>query len=281
MIHTAVILAAGMGNRIAAVGAIPKPLLPLSGIAGDDTFLDFHIEQLLRAGVQRIVLVGNERTCHTPLRAARDLPSSVHLHWVKNPTLDLSTSGSAHSLQFAWHSPLNILDGRHRVLFMDADIVYGPRTLKALVEADASRSITLVAPRVAEDSEEVVVFADPAAPAGRSRAVRHGKGLHTTALVEGFVAVGEATGMVLLSPADHALARSATDWAIAFSTAKARSEHEDVTQLLMSRGRIDVVTLPDDEPFMEVDTPTDYQRLTTSMWPALARHTASPTKVQP
>jgi choline kinase len=271
-IDTAVILAAGRGNRIAAVGNIPKPLLPLSGVTGEETFLDFHLEQLARAGVRHIVLVGNERTYATPLQAIRRLPSSVRVSWVKNPTEDLSTSGSAHSLQFAWHSPLNLLAAGQRVLFMDADIVYGPRALAALTDAPAQRSVTLVAPRVAKDSEEVVVFAEEHA---QTRAVRHGKGLHGTELVAGLVPVGEATGMVLVAAGDHALLRGATDWVIGYSTAKARSEHEDVTQLLMALGRVDVVTLPHDEPFMEVDTPADYQRLTGHMWPLLRRSLAT------
>lgn len=265
-IDKAVILAAGLGNRIAAVGSTPKPLLPLSGTEGGETFLDFHLRALAGIGVGEIFIVGNTRTCDTPLRALRDLPATTTVRWVLNPTADLSTSGSGHSLQFAWHSPHGILDGTSRVLFMDADIVYGPDALQVLAASDPGRSHSLVAPRFATDSEEVVVFADPSAP---KRALRHGKGLHGHALVDGFVVVGEATGLVLLAPADHAFARAATDWAIAFSTAKARTEHEDITQLLMSRGRIDVVTLPASTLFMEVDTPADYQRLTRDVWPRL------------
>jgi choline kinase len=268
-IQTAVVLAAGLGNRIAAVGSTPKPLLSLSGVPGETTFLDFHLRQLADAGVEHVVFVGNERTFETPLQAITNGEQASRMprvSWVKNPTLDLSTSGSAHSLQFAWHSALGLLDGKHRVLFMDADIVYGPRTLATLSNATANRSLTLVAPRVAQDSEEVVVFAEPQA---RTRAVRHGKGLHGSPLVAGLVPVGEATGMVLVAADDHALLRAATDWAIGYSTAKARSEHEDVTQLLMGCARIDVVTLPSDEPFIEVDTPADYERLTTELWPLL------------
>lgn len=265
-IDKAVILAAGLGNRISAVGSTPKPLLPLSGRDGDDTFLDFHLRRLAAAGVREVFLVGNARTHETPLRAMADLPSTTTVRWILNPTPDLSTSGSGHSLQYAWHSPHDILDGTSRVLFMDADIVYGASALDVLAAADRARSVTLVAPRFAADSEEVVVFADQRDP---RRAVRHGKGLHGHPLVEGLVVAGEATGVVLLAPGDHAFARAATDWAIGYSTAKARTEHEDITQLLMSRGRIDVVTLAADAVFMEVDTPADYARLTGEVWPRL------------
>lgn len=269
-VRSAVILAAGRGNRIAAVGSTPKPLLPLSGHADDDTFLDFHLRQLAAVGVQRIVIVGNNRTCHTPLRAQRDLPDGVQVQWVMNPTEDLSTSGSAHSLQFAWQQAQQLLDGEHHVLFMDADIVYTRAGLRRLCEltGPAMRSATLVAPRTAADSEEVVVFASSSSP---DVAVRHGKGLHGTSIVTTLQARGEATGIVRVAPGDHAFVRSATDWSIAFSTAKARSEHEDVTQLMMSAGRIDIVRLDEHDLFMEVDTPADYARLQADVYPALVQ----------
>jgi choline kinase len=267
-VHTAVILAAGRGNRISAVGSTPKPLLPLSGHDDDDTFLDFHLRQLAGIGVQRIVIVGNTRTCNTALRAQRDLPTTVHVQWVMNPTEDLSTSGSAHSLQFAWHGPEGVLDEHQHVLFMDADIVYTRAGLLRLCGVSGERSATLVAPRTAADSEEVVVFASSSSP---HVAVRHGKGLHGTQIVGQLVARGEATGIVRVAPRDHGFVRSATDWAIACSTAKARSEHEDITQLMMTAGLIDIVRLDEGDLFMEVDTPADYARLQREVYPALVQ----------
>lgn len=267
-VHTAVILAAGRGNRIAAVGSTPKPLLPLSGRDDDDTFLDFHLRQLTACGVQRIVIVGNSRTCNTPLRAQRDLPVDVQVQWVMNPTEDLSTSGSAHSLQFAWHALHDVLDGAHHVLFMDADIVYTRAGLLRVCDGSSERSATLVAPRTAADSEEVVVFASPSSP---DVAARHGKGLHGTQIVQQLVARGEATGIVRVAPCDQSFARSAIDWAIAFSTAKTRSEHEDITQLMMTAGLVDIVRLDERDLFMEVDTPADYARLQREVYPALVQ----------
>ena len=52
-IDKAVILAAGLGNRISAVAKdTPKPLLPLDGQKGSDTFLDWHVRSLADAGVK-------------------------------------------------------------------------------------------------------------------------------------------------------------------------------------------------------------------------------------
>ena len=251
-ITKAVILAAGMGNRIAGVGDIPKPLLSLDGTPAGNTFLDFHLRALQQAGVREIFLVGNQRTFGTKLRAMTEIEAT----WILNPTLDLTQSGSGHSAQFAWQNAAQILDGTSRVLLMDADIVYSPEVLPRLAQSPGS--LTLVSPKVAEDGEEVVVFARPENP---DLAIRHGKGLYGTPLTEGLTAVGEATGMVVIDPQDHAFIRQATDWAIEYSTAKTRSEHEDITQLMMHCGRLRIARLLTGDFFMEVDTPADYARL--------------------
>lgn len=271
-IDVAVILAAGRGNRISSVSSTPKPLLPIEGpndgAAGGDTFLDFHLRALHAAGVKRVVLVGNRQTCGTRLRAIDDVAGAaagsagMAVEWVLNPTEDLSTSGSAHSASFAFATGL--LDGRSRVLLMDADIVYEPRLLQRFNSKDA-RSIELVARSHEDTAEEVVVFAGAD---DVDTAVRHGKGLIGTPLVEGLLQIGEATGMVLLAPADHALALASTSWALSYSTAKTRSEHEDVTQLMMARRRVRIEAF-DDALFMEVDTPAEYATLIGEMAPRL------------
>jgi choline kinase len=244
-IDKAVILAAGLGNRISAVAHdIPKPLLPLDGrgliganagekpAPGDsDTFLDWHLRALSAAGVKEIYIVGNRVTCGTQLRAMREVPAT----WILNPTEDLSTSGSGHSTWFAWNSEHGILDGKSRVVLMDADILYDPRLFKDLASAPGDRSKTLVCGEFRETNEEVLVFSDP-----RQADVPryHGKGLLGTPLVEGSRCLGEATGILLWEPGDHAALRAVTDWTIRYSTAKTRSEHEDITQRMMLLDRM-------------------------------------------
>jgi choline kinase len=265
-IHKAVILAAGSGNRISRVGTTPKPLLPLDGRPNGPTFVDWHLDRLAAMGVGEIILVGNKQTYETPLRPR---PGTT-LRWVLNPSEDLSRSGSGHSAWFAWKSEPRILDGRSRVVLMDADILYEPRVLEALDHATAGAppmSRTLVCSSYRESDEEVMVF-------GEGRLARvHGKGLLGTRLTSGFTCFGEATGMVLFEPNDHALVSEATDWCMRFSTAKERSEHEDITHRMMTVGRIEAVSFQD-LLFMECDTPEEYEQLTTEMYPrVLARVT--------
>jgi len=264
-IDKAVILAAGLGNRISNVGSTPKPLLPLDGAPEGPTFLDWHVERLSAFGVREIYLVGNRRTFETPLSP----PDGTRVTWILNPTDDLSRSGSGHSAWFAWNSEHRILDGTSRVVLMDADILYEPRVLDVLDRQDVrGASLTLVSAAFRESNEEVMVF-------GREgHALMHGKGLLHTGLTRGLESFGEATGMVLFPPADHALLAEATEWCMRYSTAKERSEHEDITQRMMNAGRVDVASF-DDLLFMECDTPDEYEHMTKEFYPrVLARATA-------
>ncbi len=194
-IDKAVVLAAGRGNRISkASKGTPKPLLPLDGSEpGPDatTFLDWHLRSLARAGAKEIYLVGNSVTFGTKLRAMAEIPSAVKVEWILNPTEDLSTSGSGHSAQYAFHSPHGILDGRSRVVLMDADVLYEPRIFELAARAEGSRSKTLVCADYRHTHEEVLVFSDPRTPDSPRF---HGKGLLGTGLVEGLACAGEATG---------------------------------------------------------------------------------------
>jgi choline kinase len=253
----AVILAAGRGNRMrAATPGVPKPLLSLDGAPSGPTFLDWHLLALRSAGIREIFIVGSRRTFGTRLRAMTEVPAT----WILNPTDDtddLPSSGSAHSWAIAVGGPHAILDGRSRVIMMDADILYGSDLFVRLSHAEGDRSKTLVCPDYLPGDEEVLVFSDE----GRAQHPRiHGKGLLSTPLTRGLTCIGEATGVVVWEPGDHELVAAVTDWTMRYSTAKLRSEHEDVTGTMMTLGRMDTLFLPSGFPFMEVDTPEEYER---------------------
>src|SRR5690606_36204182 len=137
---------------------------------------------------------------------------------------------------------------------MDADVVYDPALLGDLASAKGPASKTLVCSKYRETDEEVMVFGDEA---GVPRT--HGKGLLGTPLVRKLRCLGEATGILVLEPEDHALWLAASTWCMKFSTAKTRSEHEDTTQRLMTVGAMSAVSFADDRRFMECDTPDAYE----------------------
>jgi choline kinase len=247
-IDKAIILAAGMGRRIAGASQAntPKPLLPL-----DDTgltFVDWHLRSLMAHGAREIFLVGSTVTFGTRTQAMEKIPAT----WIMND-FPGDQSGSGHSTHLAFTSEHGILDGESRVVLMDADVVYDPSVFADLANADGPRSKTLVCGRFRETAEEVMVFGDE-----RGVPRIHGKGLLGTPLVRGLRSLGEATGLLLLEPEDHAFWLAASTWCMQYSTAKTRSEHEDITQRLMLAGALDAVTFGDDARFMECDTPEEY-----------------------
>ncbi len=261
MIDKAIILAAGMGKRIGkdpALAMTPKPLLPLdeTGL----TFLDWHLRALSAAGVREIFLVGSPVTFGTRIQAMETIPAT----WVMND-LPGEQTGSGHSTHLAFTSPHQILDGRSRVVLMDADIVYDPSLYAVLAGAPGPRSKTLVCSTYRETDEEVMVFGS------KGRPVVHGKGLLGTPLVRGLECQGEATGILLLEPEDHTLWLAAAAWSMRFSTPKTRTEHEDITQRVMMAGSLDVVAFNDDRRCMECDTPDEYEVVRAEMVPRWKR----------
>jgi choline kinase len=264
LIDKAIILAAGMGRRISkapAAAHTPKPLLPLdtSGL----TFLDWHLRALAAHGAKEIYLVGSQATFGTKIAAME----KIHATWIMND-FPGDQSGSGHSAHLAFTSPHGILDGRSRVVLMDADVVYDPSLFADLAGAPSKRSKTLVCSKFRETTEEVMVFGDE-----KDGSLRvHGKGLLETPLVKGMRCLGEATGLLLLEPDDHALWLAASSWCMQFSTAKTRSEHEDITQRIMNARALDAVSFDDDRRCMECDTPDEYEVVCSEMVPRWRPH---------
>lgn len=274
--YQAVILAAGRGSRMGGrTREIPKALLPIGPRSRTDptetNFLRRQAEILHAAGVSPIVVVvGSLRHMILDESAHWALP----LRFVVNPTPDIATSGSLHSLQFATRSEHGILDGTRQTLFMDADIVYHPAALRTLLDAP-EQSALLASEHFRGDDEEVLVYGTPERPRFL------GKGL-TPALVDGEPCLGEATGIVKLAPGDHALARETMDWLLGdpgapdgsarrrgFGPARAGTEHEELTQRFMRYGRMHCVRFPPAVPFMECDDERDYATVRGSFYPQL------------
>lgn len=248
----AIILAAGMGRRISQASAgTPKPLLPLDD-GGYLTFLDWHLRTLAAHGVREIYLVGSPVTYGARVAAMDRIPAT----WILND-LAGEQSGSGHSTYLAFTSEHRILDGRSRVVLMNADVVYDPRLFSELAQAGQRdgrpRSKSLVSGRYRETHEQVMLFSDP-----RGTPRTHGRGLLHTPLVRQMQCLGEATGILLLERDDHPLWLAAATWCMQYSTAGTFSTHEDITQRVMMVGALDAVVFDDDRRFMACDTPEEY-----------------------
>lgn len=274
--YQAVILAAGLGSRLhQQAKALPKALLPLGPRSRTDStetcFLRRSVELLLDAGVGEIVVVvGWQRD--QIIAAVDDWQLPVTL--VVNPTPDIGQSGSLHSLQFAVRSGHGVLDGRMQTVVMDADIVYHPRAMAALLEAPEKSSL-LVCERFTGDGEEVLVYGSVERPRFLGKSL-------TPNLVAGEPCLGEATGIMKFAPADHALCRETMDWMLGdpdapngsaahkgFGPARRATEHEELAGRMMLYGRMTCVRFAADIPFMECDNAFDFKTVRESFYPFL------------
>jgi choline kinase len=128
-IRTAVILAAGMGTRLAGQHTeSPKGFL----LMDDKAIIEESVDQLVRAGIERVVIVtGHLAEFYQKLASRRPgLIETVH-----NPRF--ADSGSMYSLYCA----------RSRVdadfLLLESDLVYEPRALDVLLEGDAADAVLM------------------------------------------------------------------------------------------------------------------------------------------
>ena len=255
----AIVFASG-GGTSAAIAATPKPLLPLDD-SGYLTFLDWQLRCLAAHGVREIYLVGSPATYGARVPAM----DRIQATWLMNDA-PAEQSGTGHALYVALASDRRILDGRSRVVVMDADIVYDPRLLTEITHAGQRdgrpRSKSLVCARHRQTADEMLLFAD-----SRGTPRLQGKGLWSTYLVRQMQCLGKATGILLAERDDHALWLAAVDWCMQYSTAGTLSSHEDVTQRLMFVGSIDGVVFEDDRRFSRCETAEDYEFIRREMIP--------------
>jgi choline kinase len=117
----AIILAAGVGNRLGSQGEIPKSLLSIGG----QTLLSRHLTELAKHRVSRVTICVGYRA--ELLRAA-----AVH----PNLTIDCVTNANYRrgSVVSLWTVRAALACGED-VLLMDADVLYSGRVLETLVKS--------------------------------------------------------------------------------------------------------------------------------------------------
>ncbi len=141
-LRVAVVLAAGMGERLKAVGkTIPKGFLCL----GKRSIIEESIDNLQLAGIERIVIVtGHHFEYYERLKDSYcGIIETVH-----NPLF--AQSGSMYSLYLA----KDLL--REDFLLLESDIVYEARAISKLLQFPADNAVLLSGPTYSGD--EVYVF---------------------------------------------------------------------------------------------------------------------------
>lgn len=142
-LHTAVILAAGRGTRLAGeVQDYPKGFLRI----GERPIIEESIQRLCAAGIRDVLIVTGHCAAHYDALAGR-LPGLVRT--VHNSRY--AESGSMYSL----HCARGLVDGPF--LLLESDLVYEPRALEVLLAGTAEDAVLLSGPTHAGDEVYVEV----------------------------------------------------------------------------------------------------------------------------
>jgi choline kinase len=217
-----------------------------------------------------VVVVGYRRDQIIAAVEGWQLPVTL----VVNPACETGPSGSLHSFQFAVRSSNGVLDGKLQTILMDADIVYHPGVLAALLDAPEQSSVQ-VCDRVIGDGEECLVYGSLERPRFLGKSL-------TPNLVAGEPCLGEMTGITKFAPADHALVRETMDWMLGnpdapqgspahkgFGPARRGTEYEDLVERMMRYGRLTCVRFDVGLPWMECDDADEYRLVRESFYPRL------------
>jgi len=270
VVECAVILAAGSNRRMAPI-TFPKALLPLeplattAAVAKGSTFLSRHVDLLERAGLRRIFVVMDDRNApafasHLGSREIVELVSSRFTSYAAGSSLSLLCGLDA---ALSWRAPCA------GTLVMDADTVY-ENELISVVLSDCDQSRLFTSERVAGDSEEVRVY-------GRTseQPVLIGKGLPST-LTSDLTLIGESLGLIYLAPPEQRYCRELIRWlageppnSAGFGFSGVSSEHEELWQYLFSLRRLGIGVVPGTLMYAECDTPDDYERIRSDVFPTI------------
>lgn len=238
MIHSAVILAAGRGTRLGALGALhPKGFIELGG----EAIIETSLARLARAGITRIVIVsGHLDEFYQAL--ARRHPEVTLIH---NP--NYAESGSMVSLSLAQAAL------REDFLLLESDLIYEQRALTTLLAAATPNTLLVSGPTGSGD--EVYVEAADGRLTGLSKRRDELAG----------EVIGELVGITRLTPAClDAMCRHAAEVFRA-------TLHLEYEQALVAAGRgVPVICkLVGDLAWSEIDDAQHLERARGQVYPAI------------
>jgi choline kinase len=244
VITRAVILAAGMGTRLAGeLEDRPKGFLQI----GDRPIIEESLQSLAGAGIEEVVVVTGH---HAEYYEALDAIPGLSVRTVLNP--QYADSGSMYSLYCAREAA----DGDF--LLLESDLIYEPRALTALLQHPAEDAILLSGPTGAGD--EVYVSTRDGCLAGMSK--------QRDALGGDGEIAGELVGISKISaPLFKIMLRIAAQ-------AFAESLHYDYeTDCLVGAGAERTIACPlvADLVWSEIDDPGHLKRARDTVYPEIRR----------
>jgi choline kinase len=226
----AVVLAAGVGNRLAGTsGGLPKSYLRLGG----ETLLERNIRLLRDVGVSEIVLV----TGHQRERFAADFPDPG-IRQVFNPFYRTS------NVLVSFWCALPFLHGDF--LYLHADTVFAPQILGGLAAEETGEAILAVDRKVCGEEEMKYTLAEDGSVDRLNKTMPPGE------------AAGEFLGLARFSASTLPRLRGATERIL--GRGEFQCFVEAALQEMVDDGEL-VLSVFDtgDWPWREIDFPEDYE----------------------
>ncbi|WP_341279864.1 phosphocholine cytidylyltransferase family protein [Paenibacillus sp. FSL H8-0537] len=144
---TAVLLAAGIGSRIADLTTEPKVLLKVNG----KSLLDRHIEAFIDCGLAKLVIVVGYKQ-ELIINAVQKYKNDIQIEFVENA--DYRVKGNSFSLY------MGVKEIEKDILIFDADLFYAVDILQDFIVKSAQESSILVGKGHLEDIECAKVLID-------------------------------------------------------------------------------------------------------------------------
>jgi len=242
----ALILAAGVGNRLGELGDRPKSLLEFGG----HSLLARHLDALARIGVARLTVCVGYR--HELLAAEIARHAQMPVATVLNPDF---REGSVRSL---WTAREALRSGAE-VLLMDADVLYAPALLKTLADSRHANCFLLDRDLPPGDEPVKICVRDGRIVEFRKRP--------DPAIPRDFA--GESVGFFKFSPGAAAELAATTERYIA-QRRQSEAYEEAIRDLILADtqalGFEDITSTP----WIEIDFPDDVRRAREDILPRIA-----------
>ncbi|MBN1946532.1 MAG: phosphocholine cytidylyltransferase family protein [Bradymonadales bacterium] len=243
MTMQAIILAAGVGRRLASVDEkLPKCLLAFDG----KSLLARHIENLQRCGVDRVLVVVGH-LADLIEQELEHLDGRIEIRQVVNPDY---RRGSLLSLKVG----LAAVARDRPVLIMDADVLYHPDVLRRLVEAPFENGF-LLDPRAEAAGEEMMLGATDE----RVWTISRGAG-------RDYPVLGEGVGFFKLAAHDIGVLLEEIDRLVA--AGRLDADYENAIDAFLKRRPAFFVSVAD-LPWTEIDFDEDVEQARLVILPAI------------
>ncbi len=243
----ALILAAGVGNRLGELGGDrPKSLLEF----GERSLLARHLDALAQAGVARLTVCTGYRRAALEEELARH--ARIPVETIDNP---LFREGSVRSL---W----TVRDALKRgadVLLMDADVLYAPRLLRTLAQSRHPNCFLL--------DRELPPGDEPVKICVRDGRIVEFRKLPDPAIPYDFA--GESVGFFKFGPAAAAELAARTEAYIAERREREPYE-EPIRDMVLAQSQPLAFEDITGTPWIEIDFPDDVRRARDDILPRIA-----------